>query len=281
MYDSIERVKNSDIHHGSQNSRIYLMHLTKDDVPEIFDVLNQMAKVHGYTKIIAKVPESVSDLFLKNGYVSEAVVPRFFSGAEDCMFMSKFMEHKRSEPNDKELNQKVLETAFLKAPVEPAVFEKNKLDQEFVLRKAVSFDGDRMVELYSRVFESYPFPIFHSDYIKKTMENHVVYFGIWKGDEILALSSCEMSDQDENVEMTDFAVHPDYRGYRFAYYLLVQMEKEMKKYNRKTAYTIARSCSFGMNHTFARFGYKFSGVLVKNTQIGGTIEDMNVWYKHL
>lgn len=49
----------------------------------------------------------------------------------------------------------------------------------------------------------------------------------------------------------------------------------------KTAYTIARSTSFGMNKTFARQGFDFGGTLVNNTLIGDTIESMNVWYKAL
>lgn len=281
MYDRIEKLLHSDIHHGPENNRIYLMHLTKDDVPEIFDVLNQMADVHGYSKIIAKVPDSVSDFFLKKGYRKEAVVPHFFHGVEDCIFMGKFLNQKRSESNDKPSNQNVLDTAFKKSLVDAREFAEDNLKQEFMIRKAKLSDADKMVTLYSEVFESYPFPIFETEYIKKTMKDNLVYFGIWKGDKMVALSSCEMSIGDETVEMTDFAVHKDYRGYKFAYYLLVQMEKEMKRYNMKTAYTIARSCSYGMNHTFSRFGYHFAGTLVKNTQIGGRIEDMNVWYKRL
>lgn len=36
-----------------------------------------------------------------------------------------------------------------------------------------------------------------------------------------------------------------------------------------------------MNVTFARQGYTLSGRLKNNTDIAGTIESMNVWYKHL
>ena len=55
----------------------------------------------------------------------------------------------------------------------------------------------------------------------------------------------------------------------------------VEKKNINTAYTIARSNSFGMNCTFAKCGYDFGGILVRNTQIGGKIEDMNVWFKSI
>jgi hypothetical protein len=47
----------------------------------------------------------------------------------------------------------------------------------------------------------------------------------------------------------------------------------------KLFYTIARSYSAGMNITFAKQDYKYTGTLINNTNIFGKIESMNVWYK--
>ena len=283
MYDTIVKVSNSKIQHGVQSDRIYLMHLAKEDMPEILDVLNYMANMYGYTKIFAKVPDFFSKDFLENGYVLEATVPQFFNGEEDCFFMGKYISDERSVPVDQELNKKVLDNALLKSSLNSLghIVDGDTLASEFSFKKAEHSDVSRMAELYSKVFDSYPFPIFDPEYIEETMNNNVIYFGIWKDDEIVALSSSEMCIEDGNVEMTDFAVHPEYRGYNFSRFLLVQMEKEMKKNKMKIAYTIARSGSYGMNNTFASCGYEFSGVLVRNTQIGGKIEDMNVWFKAL
>jgi putative beta-lysine N-acetyltransferase len=113
------------------------------------------------------------------------------------------------------------------------------------------------------------------------MDENIVYFCIWKGSELAAVSSCEIDMGNLNVEMTDFAVLPKYRGRGLSLFLLGQMNIHMKQNGIKTAYTIARANSFGMNSTFSKCGYSFAGRLVKNTQIGGSIEDMNVWYKQL
>jgi hypothetical protein len=59
------------------------------------------------------------------------------------------------------------------------------------------------------------------------------------------------------------------------------MEKHMIDNNIITSYTIARAKSPGMNITFARNGYEYSGTLINNTQISGKIESMNVWLKTL
>ena len=50
-------------------------------------------------------------------------------------------------------------------------------------------------------------------------------------------------------------------------------------YKKQTWYTIARALSAGMNITFAKAGYRYAGTLVNNTDISGTIESMNVWWR--
>jgi hypothetical protein len=59
------------------------------------------------------------------------------------------------------------------------------------------------------------------------------------------------------------------------------MEYDLKKQKIKTAYTIARAMSPGMNITFKKSGYKFCGRLRNSTNISGRIESMNVWYKSI
>ncbi|MCK5703257.1 MAG: hypothetical protein KAI29_18980, partial [Cyclobacteriaceae bacterium] len=125
-----------------------------------------------------------------------------------------------------------------------------------------------------------PFPIFNPDYLVSTMKEDVVYFGIFNGeDDLIAASSSEMDISSSNVEMTDFATLPTNRGTGLALILLNRMEEEMHQKNIKTFYTIARAYSYGMNITFAKNGYTFSGTLSNNTNISGNIESMNVSYK--
>ena len=81
--------------------------------------------------------------------------------------------------------------------------------------------------------------------------------------------------------MTDFATHPEHRSAGLASHILARMEKEMSASGLKTAFTIARSRSFGVNILFSRAGYMFSGTLVNNTGISGRLESMNIWYKPL
>ncbi|MEJ2054291.1 MAG: putative beta-lysine N-acetyltransferase, partial [Calditrichaceae bacterium] len=140
---------------------------------------------------------------------------------------------------------------------------------------------DDLAELYKAVFKTYPFPIFDKDFLKDTMLSHIVYFGIYDKHQLIAAASSEMDISSRNAEMTDFATLPDYRGHNLSVNLLKEMEAEMRLRKMITLYTIARSHSPGMNITFAKLNYIYSGTLVNNTNISGKIESMNIWYKSL
>ena len=279
MFDKITTLENSCIQHGHISNRIYLMHLSDKDMPEIIEKMNSMANSYSYSKIFVKIPKKYQELFSKQSFIAEGKVSKFYNNSEDCVFMGKFLDKKRSTPLDQKQNQKVLEIALSKKQL--GSLDEAELPEGFILRKATPSDASDMAKLYSTVFDSYPFPIFDGEYIKKTMDENIVYFGIWKENQLIALSSSEMSVEDENVEMTDFAILPEYRKLKLSYILLMHMEKEMKARGIKTAYTIARATSIGMNCTFGKNGYDFGGTLVQNTHIGGDIEDMNVWFKSL
>lgn len=282
ILDNIVQMKHSVLQHGQQSQRVYLIHLAKDDMPEILDEINYLATNHGYSKIFAKVPASVSEAFFADGFKAEAIVPRFFNNQEDCVFMGKFLDKERGIPADNKTGIKVLGAAMEKAMAATRQEVANvKCAESFLIGQATHEDVNEMATLYKAVFSSYPFPIFDPAYLLQTMSEHVIYFKVCEGKKIVALASCETNKEEGNVEMTDFAVLPAYRGHKLAFFLLKQMELAMKKQNIKTAYTIARATSYSMNCTFAESGYFFTGVLIKNTHIGGGTEDMNLWFKSL
>ena len=132
---------------------------------------------------------------------------------------------------------------------------------------------------YTKLYD--PFPIHDPAYLRRTMEENVVYFGIWEGESLIALSSAETDVASGNAEMTDFATLPECRGRGIAQHLLQEMEGEMARRDIRSLYTIARAYSHGMNITFAKNGYHYGGTLTNNTNISGGLESMNLWYKHL
>ena len=277
MNDIITNIGNSILQHGKYNDRIYLMKLSKDEIPAIIERLDRLALAEKYSKIIAKVPGFAKDEFIENDFIVEASIPGFYKCSEDVYFMGKYFIDSRKLSNKSEEIKKILKAAILKASEEKTV----ELIHGFNYRLCDHSDVSQIAEVYKTVFETYPFPIHDPQYIMKTMDENFVYFSVWKNNEIVAVSSSEMDIDSQNVEMTDFATLPEYRGNGFALYLLQQMENEMRTRNMKTAYTIARAVSYGMNIIFAKMRYKHSGTLLNNTNISGNFESMNVWYKFL
>ena len=276
MYDVIEKIGNTTVQHGKYNDRVYLMKLAPQDLPGIVADIEDLAQNQGYGKIIGKIPVSAKSIFLEKDYNVEASIPGFLGGKEDVFFLAKYLVPSREKPEDEDEIKEIRDLALTKkSPGEPSLLPKG-----FRAKVCSPEDAPEIASVYRTVFASYPFPIYDPDYIVDTMRSHVIYFAILQDDAIVAMSSSEMG-VDKNAEMTDFATLPRYRRHGFAGYLLGLMECEMRERAIKTAYTIARSLSAGMNITFAKKGYEYGGTLRNNTNISGKIESMNIWHKQL
>ncbi len=278
--DKVDALAGAVIQHGPENRRIFVMDWQVNPDAQAAAVFRKEAQRLGYTKVIAKVSESFGQGFLDEGYVIEAVIPGFFQGVEDAWLLSCFLDPARERmPLDTELRIKdVLATAQAKE-VEPP----SSLGASYRWIRCSNDMSGAMAAVYSEVFATYPFPITEPAYIEATMnEKSVWYYAVMDlEDEIAALAAAEFNPRAMAVEMTDFATVPKHRGQGLAQFLLRQMEGDVAHQGVKTAFTIARAVSYGMNRTFHRLGYQFGGTLVNNTNIAGQLESMNIWYKPL
>ena len=276
MNDTIEIIgEGSVIQHGKENDRIYLMSL-KGDASVTIDKIKELAKSNGYSKIFCKIPKSTAPVFFANGYLLEAYIPKFYNKQEDVFFVSKFLN------SDRLLNIEKAQLLSLNNLLSNKPERKTKKAiNGYTARRLDKSDVEQITQIYRDVFVTYPFPIHNPGYILKTMEENIQYYGVEKDGKLVALSSAEKDINGGNAEMTDFATLSSHLGNNLSGLLLYIMENEMEKQGIKTLYTIARLDSIPMNKTFLRFGYEYSGTLIKNTNIAGKIESMNVYYKHI
>jgi beta-lysine N6-acetyltransferase len=277
MSDVIETIGGSLVQHGPGNDRVYLMKLHPDDAPGIVDRLDQLASSRGYSKIFAKVPAWGAGRFVAAGYEQEAAIPAFFPEGSAACFMGKYFTADRKVELHPELVREVLAAAGAKL----SACRPTLPPSGFAARIARPEDTSAMAAVYRQVFATYPFPIHDPGFLRSAMNDGTIFFGVWEGGRITALSSAEIDRSSRSAEMTDFATLPEYRGHGLALHLLQLMEEAMHARGIRSLYTIARAYSFGMNITFARNGYSFGGTLTNNTDISGNLESMNVWHKTL
>jgi putative beta-lysine N-acetyltransferase len=276
LKDKIKEYQGSTIQHGPYNDRIYLMRLADHASADFPRQLISLAETKGYAKIFAKVPKDASADFMQVGFEKEAEIPGFFTGRTSALFLGYYLNNARKQEDDVARLENILHIAEdkQKTAVPPP-------DSRFRLCQCLEGDVSEMAAIYDQTFASYPFPIHEPAYLLETMQTHVAYFGAEIDGKLAALASAEMDREAANVEMTDFATLPEQAGNNLSLHLLHRMEKAMLEQNISTAYTIARAASPAMNITFARAGYIFAGRLKNNTNISGSIESMNVWYKPL
>jgi len=266
--DKLVRIGKSLLQHGKHNNRIYILKMAPEDEQIIFDLIEKIQMKYSYEKIIGKIPERISSLFEKRGFIREAWIEGFYQKKENVFFMSKFFDLKRSKDQKNEF-----------VPEKKDIFE-TKENSFFQIKDLGGKDIFPLKNLYRKVFKTYPFPVHSALYLYKTMRKDFFYSGIYDQGKLIGAASAETDFKNLNAEMTDFAVLPEYRKKGLASLLLSHLEKRMASKGILTFYTIARSASYGMNQVFASAGYLFSGKLINNTEIDGSIENMNVWFKN-
>lgn len=277
MADIIEKINGSDIQHGPHNNRIYLMRLNARDTYGLIAALDGLALKNGYEKIFARIPAPAWNAFKSADYRKDAVIPGFFNGNIDGFFIAKYFSTERQAEQNVE-NQS---TIFKKPAEEQSNPFRRTVTAAYDVDTCKISDAEEMGTIYSQAFESYPFPIQEPEYLRQMMEEGVLYFCIRIKSRIAALASAEIDFSNKNTEMTDFATVPACRGLGLAGRLLDHMDIKTRTLGIKTAYSIARTSSIGMNTVFKNSGYKCAGILKNNSQICGSIQSMTVWYKHL
>lgn len=272
MVDKIETIEGAVVQHGHHNNRIYVMHLNTQDNGSLILKLDNMAIENGYGKIFAKIPATCWEAFESAGYNKEAVVPGFFRGTTDGLFIAKFFSEDRQKTS-KPLCVDRMESISSSDP------RTDSSASPIVVCSPA--DAEELGKIYEQAFESYPFPIHQPEYLKRMMSKNVFYFGIHVKKKIIAVAAAEIDSANQTCEMTDFATLPEFRGCGLAGSLLRRLDEEARTCGVKTAYTIARADSQGMNRVFKKKEYRYAGRLTQNSQIGGRIRSMTVWYKHL
>ena len=275
--DTIETIHGSLVQHGPHNDRIYLMQLDPAGTADLIAAMETLARRRGYGKIFAKIPAPFWPAFQSAGYIAEAVVPGLFNARFDGYFVAQYLSPERQVIT---ADEKRLERIGPRgADSADAVHRPGRASRR--VSTCRPGDAEEISRIYRGVFQTYPFPVHRPGYLKRTMKAGSRYFAVRLEGRIAAVAAAEIHRGDQNAEMTDFATRTSCRSQGLAGSLLRHMEKAVRRLGVRTAFTIARAASPGMNAVFRKNGYRYAGLLRNNTQIGGRLESMTVWYKPL
>jgi putative beta-lysine N-acetyltransferase len=275
--DTIEKIEGALIQHGPHNDRVYIMQVPEGNAagaPALLETVHRLARKRGYGKVFARIPETWWPAFREAGYGQEALVPGFFSAGAACVFAGRFFDPQRATVQEGRRLHDVLEACRDLSSGETG-------DPHLSMEEHACTPGDaeEMAALFRSVFATYPFPIHEPAFLRHIMAEGSRFLGVRRDGRLAALASLEPDKGAPAAEMGDFATLPACRGMGLARHLLQLLDRMAAEAGLATTFTIARACSFGMNRAFARCGYRYAGRLVNNTQIAGSIQSMNVWYK--
>lgn len=260
--------------HYSQ--RIRVSYYEGNNVAGLVQRLCDLAEANNFDKIIITPSERDWQAFLNHGFVLEAVIKYYLLG-KNAYVMSKF----RSQ--DRLISQSLMDEILLveKLMATPPRTEIRVLDEGYECRLAIKSDIPELAKLYSEIFESYPSPLSHEEYLQTVFQKMNLFAVITHNKKIIAAASAELNPAHKAAELTDCATLKSYRGNGFMMVILEKLQAELVSRDYICGYTMARARSFGMNMVFYNLGYEFMGRLINNCDIYGAYEDMNIWVRDL
>jgi len=267
------KIDRTEIYLDHANKRVVITDLNNISVQNIKRIIHFSSKEH-FGKIICKCDSTSFEIFAEAGFTLEGKIDGYFKG-QDGFCMSYFISSERkicSNFPKKELL------------VKQCLDRKNKFvytgnNTMYCIRDAAETDIKEMVQLFSAVFSTYPSPVYEEEYLNKTMKEKVLYKVALYDGKIVGMASADMDKENLNAEVTDCATYPEYRGRGILSNIIYDLELELKNRGFITLYSLSRAINPGVNIVLSRHNYKFTGRLINNCNICGTLEDMNIWVK--
>lgn len=258
------------------SQRVKIIDYEASELENLILKVRWLAEANGFDKIICMASRRDWQVFLRYGYVLEAVLEYYLSG-EDAFVVSKFRSQERL--TSKCLMEEILLIErVMSVPIEPRTYEQ---PPGYELRMARPGDVQELLALYQSIFETYPSPLIYSSYLETVFQKDTLFVVATRNGRIVSAASAELYPHLKAAELTDCATLREARGLGLMRHLLEMLEHELARRDYICAYTMARAKSYGMNNVFYRLDYEFTGRLINNCDIYGAYEDMNIWVKRL
>jgi beta-lysine N6-acetyltransferase len=207
------------------------------------------------------------------GFRREAEIWGFFGDGDNAELWARYLVPPRAEDLENRKNEELLAVAKSRQRAEPILLAG------YTCAPARPADAADIAELMRETFPDYPTPI-SDDYITANMRDRTFHFRVVRdaAGRLVASASAEMHHTRKSAELTDCATSPQYRGKGLMSAILRHLERDLAdEFGITDVYTIARASQAGVNCSFAKLGYTYTGRLVNNCRMPEGYESMNVW----
>lgn len=245
--------------------------ITEDIIMTIID----FAANEKLGKVISNCQTKLLKPFKNCNFNIEGIINGFFKG-ENAYCISLFIDKKREVSVHKNEEDSIIHQCVIEHKNSSKV-RKHK----YLIRNAEVNDIPQMIQLFTNVFETYPTPVFSSNYLQNVINKQILFKVAIEDGKIISIASADMDKYNLNAEITDCATYPKYRGMGIIPNLIQCLERDLQQKGFIALYSLSRAISPGINKAFSKLDYKYCGRLVNNCHICGTFEDMNIWVKKL
>ncbi|WP_280771153.1 putative beta-lysine N-acetyltransferase [Salipaludibacillus daqingensis] len=261
----------------SKRLKVYKLPASEQMEPFIRS-LKQLGKQHQCDKLIFYVKLSEQPMIHPYSTRYEGMIESFFDG-EDAHIYAIFLDPQRGQTHLSEQEKNVFRLVHRKRGEGPT--HRFQLPAGFHMRWGNKRDAQQMATLYKTVFKSYPTPMNDPEFIKQMMDDDVYFLIVQHNRDIVSACSAELLKKFRAAELSDCATYREHRSKQLLSYQVAHLFPKLKKVGVRTLFSYSRSKSAGMNLVNAKHGFHFGGRMIKNSNISGSIENMNIWYKTL
>lgn len=259
------------------NRRLKVLSYTARDYEAMVEKFRFLAEANRFDKIWVQAGSKDWEHFLRHGYILEGLL-KYANRGSTVFMVSKFRSQRRLQSRNLMKEIRLIEEIMARKRRAKPV----SLPPGYALDYAREEDVEGMLELYRRVFKTYPSPLTYKEYLLSNLHREAIFRVVRNADgKVVAAASADLDPGRLSAELTDCATHPDERGKGLMTLLLASLESDLRRLNYVCAYTLARAPSYGMNAAFHSLGYEFNGRMINNCDIYGDFEDMNLWVKDL
>jgi putative beta-lysine N-acetyltransferase len=262
-----------DVYIDYTNNRLKISDNNKLDLKDIEEVIDY-SKKNKFTKILVNSKLVNIKGYIGCGFLMEGFIKGFFKG-EDACCLSYFLNKDRNFSLNKEKEDEIIRKCFENTNK----IKSNKNLKGLEIRTLLEDDILQMINLFKKVFKTYPTPVFDKNYLLSVIDKKILFKGIFENNILISMASADLDNDNLNCEITDCATNENYRGRGFLGILIDSLEEEVKERGYKCLYSLSRAINYGINSSLSKKGYYYCGRLVNNCDICGGFEDMNIWVK--